>query len=141
MVQLGNLQADGSGEAWVELPEYFEDLNRDFRYQLTAFGGPGPNLHVAEEISGNRFKIAGASPGLRVSWQVTGVRQDPWAEANGTVVEEERPLAERGTYKHPAAYGKPERLNIEWVRGASQPSEGGQDHQETSLAEAEPTVE
>jgi len=71
----GNVMLDANGEAWVELPAWFEALNRDFRYQLTAIGAPGPSLYIAEEISGNRFKIAGGSPGLEVSWQVTGVHQ------------------------------------------------------------------
>ena len=70
------------GSAWVELLEWFEELNRDFRYQLTAIGSPAPELHVAEEISEKRFKIAGGERGRRVSWQVTGVRKDRWAEAN-----------------------------------------------------------
>ena len=61
----GNATLDGSGEAVVTLPDWFETLNRDFRYQLTAVGAPGPNLYVAEEISGNHFKIAGGSRELR----------------------------------------------------------------------------
>jgi hypothetical protein len=73
---------DANGEAVVELPEWFEALNRDFRYQLTPIGGAGPDLHIAEHIAGNRFKIAGGTARLRVSWQVTGVRQDAWAQAN-----------------------------------------------------------
>src|SRR5262245_711847 len=39
------------GDAVVELPDWFEALNRDFRYQLTAVGVPAPNLHVAEEVA------------------------------------------------------------------------------------------
>ena len=63
----GNVELDGSGSAWVDLPAYFEALNRDFRYQLTPIGGPGPNLYVAQEVQNNRFQIAGGGPGLRVS--------------------------------------------------------------------------
>ena len=54
---------NASGEAVVELPEWFEALNKDFRYQLTAVGAPGPNLHIAKKISGNRFTIAGGASG------------------------------------------------------------------------------
>lgn len=103
----GNVVLDERGEAWVELPAWFEALNRDFRYQLTALGGPGPNLHVADEIKANRFRIAGGSPGLKVSWQVTGIRQDPYANAHRIQVEEDKPAAEAGTYLHPEVYGKP----------------------------------
>jgi len=78
----GNAILDESGETWVELPEWFEALNRDFRYQLTCIGGYA-QVYVAEEISANRFKIGGGTPGLKVSWQVTGIRKDPYAEATG----------------------------------------------------------
>ena len=44
----GNVMLDGSGNATVELPEYFESLNREFRYQLTPIGAPGPMLYVLE---------------------------------------------------------------------------------------------
>jgi hypothetical protein len=82
---------DASGRATVELPEYFEALNRDFRYQLTAIGAPGPNLYIAEGVKQNRFRIAGGRPYARVSWQVTGVRQDAYAEENRIKVEEAKP--------------------------------------------------
>lgn len=94
-----------SGAAWVELPAYFEALNRDFRYQLTPIGGPGPNLYIAQEVQGNRFLIAGGAPGLRVSWQVTGIRHDAYAQANPIVVEVDKPAEARGTLLHPEAFG------------------------------------
>jgi hypothetical protein len=83
----GEVTLDTFGEAHVELPVWFEALNRDFRYQLTSIGGPAPNLHVAETIRHNRFGIAGGSLGLAVSWQVTGVRHDAYAEAHRIPVE------------------------------------------------------
>ncbi len=83
----GNVVLDEAGEAEVQLPNYFEALNIDFRYQLTAVGGPGPNLYVAQKISENRFRIAGGVPGLEVSWQVTGIRNDTWARENRIQVE------------------------------------------------------
>ncbi len=107
---------DERGEAVVELPAWFEALNQDFRYQLTAIGAPGPNLYIAQEIHGNRFRIAGGSPRMKVSWQVTGVRHDPYADAHRVQVEEEKPAAERGYYLHPELYGQPRELSIEWAR-------------------------
>ena len=104
----GNVALDDSGEAWVALPDWFEALNRDFRYQLTAIGAPGPNLYVASEVSGNRFKIAGGTPAGKVSRQVTGIRQDEWANAHRIAVEEPKPPSQRGTYLHPAEHGQPE---------------------------------
>jgi hypothetical protein len=85
----GNVVLDASGEAWVEMPEWFEALNRDFRYQLTCIGGFAP-VYVAEEISGNRFRIAGGETGMKVSWLVTGIRHDPYAEGNRIPVEEQK---------------------------------------------------
>lgn len=90
----GNATLDANGRATVELPEYFEALNRDFRYQLTAIGAPGPNLYIAEGVKGNRFRIAGGRPYAHVSWQVTGVRQDAYADAHRIRVEEDKPREE-----------------------------------------------
>lgn len=108
----GNVDLDAAGEAAVLLPEWFEALNRDFRYQLTALGAPAPGLYVADEIAGNRFRIAGGPPHGRVSWQVTGIRQDPWAEANRIPVEQDKPADQVGRYLHPEAYGLPPSLEI-----------------------------
>jgi hypothetical protein len=110
----GNATLDGGGEAQVELPAWFEALNKDFRYQLTAIGSPGPNLHVAEEVANNRFRIAGGSAGMKVSWQVTGIRRDPFAEAHRIAVEVEKPAAERGKYLYAREYGLPESRGVEY---------------------------
>ena len=103
---------DAFGAAWVELPEWFEALNGDFRYQLTAVGGAAPNLHVAEEVSENRFKIAGGQEGMRICWQLTGTRKDPWAAANPFEVEQEKPEEERGRYLEPSLYDAPEEQRV-----------------------------
>ena len=97
---------DANGEATVQLPEWFEALNRDFRYQLTGIGGYAP-IYIAKEVANNQFQIAGGAPGLKVSWQVTGIRHDPYAEQNRIKVEEEKPAQERGRYLYPAVYGLP----------------------------------
>ena len=102
------------------LPEWFAALNKDFRYQLTAIGAPGPNLHIEEEIHINSnnnsiFKIAGGKgdPRMKVSWQVTGIRQDHWAKANRPIVEEDKPSHERGYYIHPELYGNSTDKSVE----------------------------
>ena len=92
----GVVALDEHGECRVELPEWFEAVNCDFRYQLTSIGEPAPNLHVAREISNNHFNIAGGKSGMKVSWQVTGIRKDAWAQAHPLSVEEEKPENERG---------------------------------------------
>ena len=110
----GNITLDHSGEAWIELPNYFEALNRDFRYQLTPIGSPGPNLYIAEEISNNRFKIGGGKSGMRVSWQVTGIRNDPAAKQYAFKAEQDKPADERGKYLMPELYGQPETMGIRY---------------------------
>ena len=81
---------DSRGERWVKLPDYFEALNRDFHYQLTAVGSPAPGLYIAKEITGNRFKISGGMSGMKVSWQVTGIRHDAYANAHRPQVEQNK---------------------------------------------------
>jgi hypothetical protein len=103
---------DGKGEAWVSLPDWFQALNADFRYQLTALGGPAPSLHIATEIAKNRFRIAGGKPRGRVSWQVTGIRHDAYAAAHRLAVEEEKAPEERGYYLHPDLFKQPPEKGI-----------------------------
>src|SRR5208283_5168734 len=83
-----------------------------FRYQLTPIGAPGPNLYIAEEVANNQFKIAGGKPGSKVSWQVTGTRQDAFANAHRIQVEVEKAPADRGHYLYPELVGAPETARI-----------------------------
>ena len=103
----GVVVLNDDGEAWVEFPEWMEALNRDFRYQLTCIGDYAP-VYIAQKMLENRFKIAGGTPGLEVSWQVTGTRQDPYAEAHRIPVEQDKPEIERGTYLNPDVYNQSE---------------------------------
>jgi hypothetical protein len=107
----GNILLDEKGEAVVDMPTYFESLNRDFRYQLTCIGGYAP-IFVAGEIADNQFKIAGGREGLKVSWMVTGIRQDPFAISHPVVVEQEKPANEKGLYLHPVEWGQPKEKGI-----------------------------
>jgi hypothetical protein len=100
----GNVVTDRTGHAVVELPVYFEALNTDFRYQLTVIGTFAQAI-VAEEIADNRFLIATDQPEVKVSWQVTGIRNDAWARANRIGVEVPKLEQERGQYLHPEAFG------------------------------------
>lgn len=97
---------DENGQALVQMPGYFEALNQDFRYQLTPIGSFAP-LYVAQGVQNNSFLIAGGTPGMQVSWQVTGVRHDPWTEANRQEVEQPKALSEQGKYLYPELYGQP----------------------------------
>ena len=119
-IYTGNVVLDAGGEAVVQLPDWFESLNTDFRYQLTAIGAPGPNLYIAQEVQGNSFRIAGGSPGMKVSWQVTGIRQDAYAKAHPLQVEVDKPEKERGYYIHPELYGQPKEKGVEWAHHPQQ---------------------
>lgn len=112
----GVVVLDANGEAIVDLPAWFEALNSEFRYQLTPIGAPGPNLYIAEEISNQRFRIAGGTPGMKVCWQVTGIRQDAFAKANRLPVEQDKPTNERDYYVHPEAHGQPLEKSIVGAR-------------------------
>ena len=100
----GNITTDRRGLAKVTLPGYFEALNRDFRYQLTVIGQFAQAI-VAKEIQDNAFVIKTNRPGVKVSWQVTGIRHDAYAEAHRIQVEVEKSPDERGHYIHPELFG------------------------------------
>jgi hypothetical protein len=106
---------DASGEAVVQMPEWFGSLNRDFRYQLTCIGGFAP-VFIAEELANNRFKIGGGRDGMKISWQITGVRQDAWANAHRIPVEQMKSDRERGYYLSPQLFGAPAEKSIAWAR-------------------------
>ncbi len=112
----GNVITDQAGEAFVQLPSYFEAENIDFRYQLTAIGGPAL-IWVADEIKGNTFRVKSDKPGVKISWQVTGVRNDIWAQKH-RIVDEVDKGANRGKYLHPDLFGKPKTDRINYIQPA-----------------------
>lgn len=112
----GTVVLDSEGQAWVEMPDWCEALNGDFRYQLTPIGAPGPNLYIADELSGRRFRIAGGEPGMRVCWMLTGVRRDPSASSRSSDVRVPKAGDDVGRFLDPAAYGAPSSEGIGAIR-------------------------
>jgi hypothetical protein len=108
----GVVTTDSSGFATVVLPDYFEALNRDFRYQLTVLGAFAQAI-IKDEIQSNQFTIQTDAPNIKVSWQVTGIRHDAYADAHPMQVEQDKPADERGRYLEPQAFGKPGTLGID----------------------------
>ena len=102
----GNTKTDASGKSTVQLPDYFESLNIEFRYQLTVIGEFAQAI-VSRKVDGNTFEIMTDKPNVEVSWQVTGVRNDPWAQKN-RVVDVVDKKADKGTYLNPELYGQPQ---------------------------------
>ncbi len=100
----GNVSTDANGLATVEMPAWFEALNANFRYQLTVIGQFAQAI-VASEMQNRKFTIRTDKPNVKVSWQVTGIRHDPFAVAHRTPIEEPKPASEQGRYLHPELYG------------------------------------
>lgn len=106
----GVVTLDANGQATVQLPEYFDAINTNVTYQLTAIGSSQPP-YVATEVANNQFGVAGA-PNTKVSWTVHAQRNDPtiqYFEAqSGThyrsAITDKKPN-EQGKYLVPQAYG------------------------------------
>lgn len=111
----GNVVTDGSGYATVLLPDWFEALNKDFRYQLTVIGDFAQAI-IAQEVQGNQFTIRTDKPNIKVSWQITGIRKDAFAEKYRIPVEEIKKDDEIGKYIHPDVFGMPETMSIDYER-------------------------
>ncbi|HZS07152.1 MAG TPA: hypothetical protein VFD58_20115 [Blastocatellia bacterium] len=107
----GTVTTDQNGEANVNLLDYAEALSHDFRYQRTVIGAFAQAI-VAGEVKDNRFTIRTSAPGVKVSWQVTGVRSDAATLKHSFKVEEDKPERERGTYLNPGAFGQPEEKGL-----------------------------
>ena len=102
----GNITTDAEGRATVDLPDYFEALNMEFRYQLTVIGSFAHAI-IEEEVKENQFVIATDEPNVKVSWQVTGIRHDPYANEHRIPNSIDKAPEDKGTYLYPEVYGKP----------------------------------
>ncbi len=49
---------------------------------------------------------------MRVSWFVTGIRHDAYADENRVPVEAEKAADEAGRYVHPEAFGEPAEMGV-----------------------------
>ncbi len=107
----GVIVTDEDGQAVVLLPDYFQSLNQDFRYQLTVIGVFAQAI-VSSEIEDNQFTIMTDQPNVKVSWQVTGVRHDPYTAWQPLVVETAKAEDQIGKYWQPQAYSLPPELGI-----------------------------
>ncbi|NOR44419.1 MAG: hypothetical protein GQ534_02445 [Candidatus Delongbacteria bacterium] len=110
----GNIILGSDGTAVVTMPDWFESINTEYRYQLTAIGAPGPNLYISKKVNGNTFEISGGKDNMEVSWMITGIRNDNYAKENPIEVEKTKDPIEKGYYLHPEAYGLPTEKSIEY---------------------------
>jgi hypothetical protein len=107
----GNITTDGNGFATITMPSYFDALNKEFRYQLTVIGTFAQAI-VKEEMQGNTFVIQTNQPNVKVSWQVTGIRHDKFAEAHRVQPEVEKESRFKGYYLNAKEWGQPESKSI-----------------------------
>lgn len=114
---------DANGKAIVELPDYFDAINKNASYQLTPIGAAMPNLFIEKEIENGTFVIAGGVAGKKVSWQLTAERNDPYLQQNPEhrVMEVDKGN-ERGTYLTPELYGVSDELSTR-IRNRSRSSQ------------------
>ncbi|MBL7703331.1 MAG: hypothetical protein JNM14_13860 [Ferruginibacter sp.] len=110
----GNVITDASGKATVTLPDYFEAINKDFRYQLTVVGGTFAQAIISKEISNNKFEIATNQPNVKVSWEVKGVRNDARMKMNPFTAVQDKPATQKGKYIDPKSHNQPESKGVSY---------------------------
>jgi hypothetical protein len=109
----GLATTDASGVVNVTLPSWFDALNSDCRYQLTVIGQFAQAI-VSSKIVNNQFTIQTDKPNVEVSWQVTGIRKDPYVLAHPLEVERLKSADMRGKYLHPVEYGVSKTLGVDY---------------------------
>lgn len=106
---VGNVKTGANGRAWVDLPDYFGEINANFKYQLTVVrDDESPNfvqVQVGKKIKDGRFMIMTSAPNTEVSWRVDADRNDLYVRNRPAKDVEDKIGAERGTYQHPEFYG------------------------------------
>ncbi len=104
----GNAVFDANGEAIIELPDYYDAINKNPSYNLTPVGGYA-QLYVKEEISEGKFIIGGGTQGLKVSWTIYAERNDAYLQQHPEkrAVEVEKREGQKGRYFMPELYGQP----------------------------------
>jgi len=90
-----------NGKCNVDLPDYFEALNKDFDYILTAIGQK-MNLWISKEVKNNKFEVSADVDG-KFTWVVYGTRNDKYSQENPYQVEVEKDI--KG-YSRPELYGE-----------------------------------
>lgn len=119
-IYTGVVTTNKRGEAWVELPEYFEAINTSPRYQLTVLDDEASEgfvqVKIGKKIRDNRFMIMSSAPEVEVSWEVKAVRNDRWMQKYGAPTEVEKPAGERGFYQRPELYDAPPAMGADFPR-------------------------
>ena len=110
----GNIQTDGTGKATVTLPDYFESINKDFRYQLTVIGTSFAQATISKEVVNHKFEISTNQPNVKVSWEVKGVRNDLRMQKNPFVAEVEKSPEMKGKYFDAKSHNQPQTKSVSY---------------------------
>ncbi|MCC7434920.1 MAG: hypothetical protein IT363_09570 [Methanoregulaceae archaeon] len=112
----GTVITDASGWATVVLPDYFVEINKDPRVQLTVIDSSEDFVMVKRvgEFSGNTFRIRTSKGNVKVDWEVKATRNDAWVRKHGAPVEVDKDPAERGKYQHPELYGQAKEMGVDF---------------------------
>lgn len=103
----GTATFDANGNAKIDLPTYFNSINRNVSYQLTPIGAYMP-LYIKEKVTeNNQFMVSGGVSGKEVSWTVYAERNDLYMQKNPhqRTVELNKRDHEKGHYLIPSLYG------------------------------------
>ncbi len=113
-VYRGNVITDARGYATVELPEYFDKIDRNPTYDLTVIDGGDDFVlvKVVREVQNNVFTIRTSAPRTKVSWRVEAIRNDRWVQRYGYLATQEKEEENRGRYVSPELYGQPVEMGI-----------------------------
>jgi hypothetical protein len=112
----GNAVTDEKGYAWVELPQYFSQINTNIKYQLTVVDDADSSdfvqVKVSKKVVGSRFQIRSSAPNVEVSWRIEADRDDLRIRANRPTDIREKSVNEKGKYQHPEYYGLSSELGL-----------------------------
>lgn len=121
----GVVRTDAGGYAWVQLPDYVEVINKDYRYQLTVLDDADAQgfvlAKVSKKLHDGRFQIRTSAPGVEVSWEIKGTRNDRFVQEYDAPVEVEKPKQWQGRYLMPQLYGQPAERAIHRQNADSDP--------------------
>lgn len=107
----GNAVSGANGRVVVRVPEIFGRTHTDVRYQVTPIGRAAQPF-IAKELADGRFTIDAGAAGVRLSWQLTGVRDDAAARRGAFQVEADKRPHEQGRYADPALYRRSSRRTL-----------------------------
>jgi hypothetical protein len=117
-VYRGNVVTDAKGYATIQLPDYFESINRDPTYHLTIVDDGERDdfvlVKVVRKIRNNQFTIRTSAPHVEVSWRVEAIRNDRYVQKYGYKTEQEKEDSIKGKYVQPELYGMPKEYGIHY---------------------------